>query len=126
MKYVILKRIEVLIEVIGASISNIANTNYKLAQRILVKTSYKPVITPRSDFEYSTQRTGPAWQANTASQVPLEMDHIRAVQSSLPVITVSPTILIDLHKTYMPIKVQRVSQPFHTLSSSSPDPLGVS
>lgn len=55
-----------------------------------------PVIIPLSAEEYSTHRIGPAWQASTASHCPLETDQIRAVQSSLPVITVSPTILIDL------------------------------
>ena len=51
---------------------------------------------PLSDKEYSTHWIGPAWQARTASHAPRETDHILAVQSSLPVITVSSTILIDL------------------------------
>lgn len=58
---------------------------------------YIPVIIPLSNEEYSTHNIGPAWHARTASHVPRETDHILAVQSSLPVITVSPTILSDLH-----------------------------
>ena len=57
----------------------------------------QPVIIPLSNGEYSTHNIGPAWHAKTASQVPRETDHVLAVQSSLPVIKVSSTILIDLH-----------------------------
>lgn len=60
----------------------------------------QPVIIPLSIGEYSTHNIGPAWHARTASQVPRETDHILAVQSSLPVIKVSPTILIDLHSLH--------------------------
>lgn len=58
--------------------------------------SHIPVIIPLSEGEYSTHSTGPAWHANTASHVPRLRDHTLAVQSSLPVIMVSPVILIDL------------------------------
>lgn len=57
----------------------------------------QPVIIPLSSVEYSTLNIGPAWHARTASHVPRETDHNLAVQSSLPVTIVSPTILIDLH-----------------------------
>jgi hypothetical protein len=61
-----------------------------------ISNGHIPVIIPLSEGEYSTQSMGPAWHANTASHVPLVRDHTLAVQSSLPVIIVSPVILIDL------------------------------
>jgi hypothetical protein len=60
-----------------------------------------PVIIPLSEGEYSTQSMGPAWHANTASHVPRLRDQVLAVQSSLPVIMVSPVILIDLQKGFI-------------------------
>jgi hypothetical protein len=66
-----------------------------------MKNSRIPVIIPLSEGEYSTQSMGPAWHANTASHVPRLRVHTLAVQSSLPVIMVSPVILIDLEKGFM-------------------------
>lgn len=63
--------------------------------------SHIPVIIPLSEGEYSTQSIGPAWHANTASHVPRLRDHTLAVQSSLPVIMVSPVILIDLQQGFI-------------------------
>lgn len=63
--------------------------------------SHIPVIIPLSEGEYSTQSMGPAWHANTASHVPRLRDHTLAVQSSLPVIMVSPVILIDLQQGFI-------------------------
>jgi hypothetical protein len=61
-----------------------------------ISNGHIPVIIPLSEGEYSTQSMGLSWYVNTASHVPLVRDHTLAVQSSLPVIIVSPVILIDL------------------------------
>lgn len=63
---------------------------------------------PLSEGEYSTQSIGPAWHANTASHVPRVRDHTLAVQSSLPVIMVSPVILIDLQSTKICVSICRL------------------
>jgi hypothetical protein len=67
-----------------------------------------PVMIPESAAQNSTLVTAPAWLASTASHDPREADHTRAVQSSLPVTMMSPTIRNDLH----PPMYQ------HTISSS--------
>jgi hypothetical protein len=100
------------------------NLNKKKSKRY-----YLPVIIPLSDMEYSTHNIGPAWQARTASHVPRETDHTLAVQSSLPVISVSPTILIDLHDGQTNSSFTTVINSYHKQKKntllSSPNPFCV-
>lgn len=73
-----------------------------------ISNGHIPVMIPLSEGEYSTQSIGPAWHANTASHVPRVRDHTLAVQSSLPVIIVSPVILIDLQSTKICVSICRL------------------